>query len=262
MIKVSMHNHSSNSFDSEAPMVEMVKSAITNKFKYFGFSEHQDFDSSLDEYLYLKYDNYSEEFNKVKTQFLDGITLLKSIEIDYQTRYEGTIKEYLTDKDFDYIVGSVHYLDGKSVDLPEFEEQFETLGSHAIVKGYLAEILNLVKSGIPNIVGHLDLVKLYTVDVAVMRYEDALIEIFDVMKEKNIILEINYAGLRKNIKSAYPSNEILELYYNNGNRLITISADAHMPLHLEFDPDLSFIKEIGFDAVYVPCKGELIELDI
>ncbi len=262
MIKISMHNHSENSFDSESSMIQMVSSAIDNNFKFWGFSEHQDFDNKLDEYLYLDYDIYTKNINEAKDKFSDKITLFKSIEIDYQKQFKNDILAYLKGKNFDYIVGSIHYLYGTAIDLPSFKEIYNKKGIDKIISDYLDEVLNLVKTDIPDILGHLDLIKLYTQKIDIQKHKAKFLEIFDIMKKKNIILEINYAGLRKDVKEAYPSKEILELYYENGNRLITISADAHNPEHVEFNPDLSYIKKIGFDAICYPNKGKIIKLDI
>lgn len=262
MIKISMHNHSENSFDSESSVKEMIEVAIKNKFKFWGFAEHQDFDEKLNEYLYLNYDFYSKDIEYVQENYGNKISIFKSIEIDYQKRFEDDIIAYLQDKNFDYIVGSVHYLDKTAIDLPSFKEYYNQKGLDYVVSAYLDEILNLVKSGIPNILGHLDLIKLYTKQIDVSKYNEKLIKIFDIMKTKNIVMEVNYAGLRKDVKEAYPSKEILELYYKNGNRLLTISADAHNPDQVNFDPDLSIIKEVGFDTLYIPTKTEFIKLKI
>jgi len=262
MIKISLHNHSKFSFDSDSNMSDMIESAIKNKFKIIGFSEHQDFDENLNEYLYLDYEKYSKKLQKEKEKYSDKITILKSIEIDYQSRFENSIKTYLSDKNFDYIIGSVHYLNGKAIDLPKFKEVLSTLKIENIISKYLDEILNLVKSNLFNILGHLDLIKLYTIEIDPIKYSKKLIKIFNEMKKNKLILEINYSSLRKNMKSTYPSKDILELYYKNGNRLITISADAHIPEHLEFNPDLYFIKNIGFNKIFIPNQNKFLEVNI
>jgi histidinol-phosphatase (PHP family) len=83
----------------------------------------------------------------------------------------------------------------------------------------------MAESGYFNIVGHLDLIKVFKFlpkrDIRVIA-KDAL----RAIKRANMVIELNSAGLRKPIKETYPSKELLEVAYEL-NIPITFSSDAH-----------------------------------
>ncbi len=78
----------------------------------------------------------------------------------------------------------------------------------------------MADSGLFNIVGHLDLIKIFKFmpkrDIRLIA-KDALMAI----KKSNMALELNSAGYRKPIEEPYPSRELLEVAY-----------ELDIPIHL------------------------------
>ena len=83
----------------------------------------------------------------------------------------------------------------------------------------------MAKTGLFDIVGHLDLIKVFKFlpkkDIRLIAKE-TLHEI----KKANLVLEINSAGIRKPIAETYPSIQLLEMAYEMGID-ITFGSDAH-----------------------------------
>ena len=104
----------------------------------------------------------------------------------------------------------------------------------------------MAKTGLFDIVGHFDLIKVFKFlpkqDIRLIA-KDALLEI----KKSNIVLEINPAGLRKPINETYPSKQLLEMAYEMGIK-ITFGSDAHNveQIGFKYDEVLNLAKEIGF----------------
>ena len=104
----------------------------------------------------------------------------------------------------------------------------------------------MAKSGKFDIVGHLDLIKVFKFlpkkDVRLLA-SDAL----KAIKNSNMVLEVNTAGLRKPIGELYPSRELLEVAYEL-DIPITFSSDAHSVEQVGFSYDIatSIVKEIGY----------------
>lgn len=111
---------------------------------------------------------------------------------------------------------------------------------------YFEAIRLLAKCGKFDIVGHLDLIKVFKYlpkkDIRVIA-KDAMNQI----KESNMVIEVNSAGLRKPIEQPYPSKELLEMAYEL-EIPITFSSDAHSVEQIGFayDEVTNLAKEIGY----------------
>jgi histidinol-phosphatase (PHP family) len=120
----------------------------------------------------------------------------------------------------------------------------------------------MAQSNLFDIVGHLDLIKVFKfmpkkdiVEIA----KEALVAI----KKADMTLEINMAGYRKPIKEAYPSKELLQEAFKL-DIPITFGSDAHSPeqVGLFSDEIVSLAKEIGYKKCVVYKDREKIFLNL
>ena len=97
-----------------------------------------------------------------------------------------------------------------------------------------------------NIVGHLDLIKVFKY---LPKKEIRLIaqEAVRAIKKANMVVEINAAGLRKPIHEQYPSALLLELCFE-AEIPITFGSDAHRveDIGFEYLSCVQLAKEIGY----------------
>jgi histidinol-phosphatase (PHP family) len=140
----------------------------------------------------------------------------------------------------------VHFIDGWGFDNPEFIGQYEHEDIDVIWQKYFDAIEAMAKTKLFDIVGHLDLIKVFKFmpkkDIKSIA-KNALLAI----KENDMVLEINVAGYRKPVGEAYPSHELLEEAYKLGID-ITLSSDAHKPeqVGLHNNKVIAMAKEIGY----------------
>ena len=131
-------------------------------------------------------------------------------------------------------------------DNPEFIGVYESKDIDTIWIEYFDAIKSMAKTGLFDIVGHFDLIKVFKFlpkkDIRLIA-KDALSEI----KKSNMVLEINPAGLRKPINETYPSKQLLELAFEMGID-ITFGSDAHSidQVGFMYENALKLAKEIGF----------------
>lgn len=146
----------------------------------------------------------------------------------------------------DYLIGSIHFIDKWGFDNPEFIGGWKSKNIDEIWQAYFEATEAMAKSGKFDIVGHLDLIKVFKflpkTDVRTLA-KNALLAI----KNANMVLEINTAGLRKPIGELYPSRALLEEAYAL-NIPITFSSDAHAVDQIGFGYDLAttLAKDIGY----------------
>jgi len=224
---VDYHVHSNHSSDSNASLLEMCKRAIQLGIVEIGFAEHVDFDPQDWGYEYFHYEGYSSDIRKARELFGDQLVVRKGIEVDYQHWFEEDIREWLRDKEFDYVIGSVHYLDHRYIT--------ETLISEKplqeIYTLYFAEVKNSIDSGLFDMIGHLDLLRRYTCrrkdELQRIDYWETIRTTLTKIIETETYLEINSRGLRERCRETYPSKEVVNKYYELGGRLISLGSDTH-----------------------------------
>ena len=135
--------------------------------------------------------------------------------------------ELLRAHPFDYVIGSVHFLDGWGFDDPSQVGEFEGRDMDEVYRAYYAHLVEAAGSGAFTMLGHLDLVKKFGHrPVASM---DAEIErVADEMARQGVVAEINTSGLHKPVAEIYPSDHILAILRRRGVA-VTFGSDAHAP---------------------------------
>jgi histidinol-phosphatase (PHP family) len=256
---VDLHNHTPLCNHAKGEPEEYVKQAIKNGTKYFGFSDHapMDFDKKY-RMSFEQMSGYEKEVKRLKEAYKDDIEILLAYEVDF-------IKEHMDDRvlnaKVDYLIGSVHFIDKWGFDNPEFIGDYKNRDIDKIWQEYFDAIENLAKSGKFDIVGHLDLIKVFNFlpkkDVKLIA-KDAL----KAIKKADMVVEMNMSGFRKPTAEAYPSASLLEVIYEL-DIPITLSSDAHKPSEVGLYKDklLSLAKSIGFKkcATFKNRDRELIK---
>ena len=80
MFYADYHTHSSFSSDSDTPMEENIKKAISLGLKEIAATDHIDFDYPDPDYPFLfDYEPYSKEINRLREKYGDKIRILKGV---------------------------------------------------------------------------------------------------------------------------------------------------------------------------------------
>jgi histidinol-phosphatase (PHP family) len=224
-----------------------VQKAIEVGVDVYGFSEHAPMKNFEDGYrLKLEDKNYYENsVLDLKQKYSNDIEILLGYEVDF------IVGDYLLDEivnaNVDYLIGSVHYLGKWGFDNPEFISEYENRDIDTIWEEYFVNVKKMAQSGKFDIVGHLDLIKVFKYlpkkDIKLIAQE-CLKEI----KKSNMVLEVNPAGLRKPVKEQYPSKPLLELAYEL-DIPITFGSDAHSVEQVGFGYEevVNLAKSIGYE---------------
>lgn len=222
-MKIDIHNHTTRCNHAEGTVDEYILRAIELGIDIYGFSEHGAMD--FDEHYRLGFDemsSYQDDILSARDRYKEDIEILLGYEVDYLVGY---MDERVLGADVDYLIGSVHFLDKWGFDNPEFIREYESRDIDTIYREYFAHIEMMAKSGHFDIVGHLDLIKVFkfmpTIDIRILA-KDAL----KAIKDSGMVLEINTAGLRKPIAQMYPSPLLLQEAYEL-DIPITFGSDAH-----------------------------------
>ncbi len=244
-MRIDLHNHTYLCNHATGTTDEYIQKAIDLGIDIFGFSEHAPMDFDKKYRLNIKdKDFYENSVLDLKKKYEKDIEILLGYEVDFMQNIP-MLDEVLNAK-VDYLIGSVHFLDGWGFDNPEFIGEYKNKDIDKIWQDYFDTIEKMAKSQLFDIVGHLDLIKVFKFlpkkDIKILA-QSALKQI----KKSNMVLEINSSGFRKPIAEQYPSKQLLELSYEL-DIPITFSSDAHSieQVGLNYDKTTNLAREIGY----------------
>lgn len=247
-MRIDLHNHTILCNHATNSVDEYVQRAIELGIDEYGFADHapMNYDPKYRMDISQK-QQYEKWVLDAKEKYKDKIKILLGYEVDY---LDGYILDEIIKSKVDYLIGSVHFLRNKSdmwgFDNPEFIGVYKSKDIDSIWIEYFDAIKSMAKTGLFDIVGHFDLIKVFKFlpkkDIRVIA-KDALLEI----KKSNMVLEINPAGLRKPINETYPSKQLLELAFEMQID-ITFGSDAHSTDQVGFmyDKALLLATEVGY----------------
>jgi histidinol-phosphatase (PHP family) len=250
---VDYHVHSSFSCDGESTIFEMCEKAVEVGLVEIGFSDHMDFDPKDWGYKFFDYNSYSSEIARAQAFFNKKLIIRKGVEVDYQRCFEDEIKEWLKNKDFDYKVGSVHYIDHHHLS----HKLVESNDLRKVYDVYFKEVVSSIESELFDILGHFDYVSSFldngkSEPKRVYHWNDVT-KIFEKIVKSKMYLEVNSKGLRKSNKNTIPSKNIVEAFSEYGGNSFSIGSDAHSTLEMG-----SGIKEIL--DILKNCNGNKVKL--
>ena len=255
-MRVDLHNHTIRCNHATGSMEDYIKKAIEIGIDIYGFTDHAPMDFEPEYRMNLSQcSEYENEVLRLKEKYKKDIEITLGYEVDFMSNPKYMEKSILN-SNVDYLIGSVHFLDTWGFDNPEFLKEYENQNIDDIWIKYFKAIEDMAKSNYFNIVGHLDLIKVFKYlpnkDIKLLAY-NALKEI----KKSAMTIEINSAGLRKPIKEQYPSKSLLELIFELDID-ITFSSDAHSisQIGFEYESVKNIAKKIGFTKCVSYIKKE------
>ncbi|GGD87287.1 PHP domain-containing protein [Paenibacillus nasutitermitis] len=158
-----------------------------------------------------------------------GQPISLGVEADYFPGGEDELGRLLNGYDLDYVIGSVHFLDGWGFDNPQTKDIFEGQDLVKLYAKLFAYVKGAIASGLFDIIAHPDNLKVFD-----YRPEEELLlpmyeEVAAAMKEADVATEIN-TGLayRYPVKEMCPSPAFLNILHKHGVP-ITLSSDSHFP---------------------------------
>lgn len=285
-----LHTHTHFSDGSSAPE-EYVKEAIRQGFSVLGFSDHSPVpfennfaikEERMDEYvntiISLK-DKYSQSIavtSPLSPTLLaergaggevDVIKILLGLEIDYIPGITKSIEEYRKINSFDYFIGSVHlvrngnnpdlwFIDGPDISIYDAGLRDFFYGDiRYAVRSYYHQINLMIVTQKPDMIGHLDKIKMHNMNRYFHEDENWYVQLvdetLDLIRKTHCIVEVNTRGIyKKRSDSLFPGPEILKKI--NAMKIpVTLSSDAHKPheLSLCFEETTRLLSEIGFKSL-------------
>ncbi len=221
-----------------------------------GVSEHvHRFRQALDVWRHPFWVEQATDDLDAYVDFLARAGLRVGIEADYVSGAEERIEALLAAREFDYVIGSVHFIGEGAVDQDRWDVwDNEDQDPERIWGRYFEELAKAARSGLYDVLAHPDLVKVWGEDRAKPAadprtfYEPAV----EAIAAAGVAVEISTAGLRKPIGEIYPARGFAELCVEAGVPF-TLSSDAHLPEQVGFayPAALEFMESLGIEEICV-----------
>jgi histidinol-phosphatase (PHP family) len=242
-----------HSLESVEPFLE---TAASRGIDEVGFTEHVYYFRQTAEIWDLEYqsercvydlDAYCDTILEAKRR---GLPVKLGLEVDYVGDRQARLGELLEPYPWDYLLGSVHWIDRLAVDqVPGIWERHPV---EDVWRMYVNALCDLARDGRVDVLAHPDLAKIFSrlPEPAVLAelHEHAAAQI----AETDVAVEVSTAGLRKPVGELYPDLAFLRACVSRGIG-ITLASDAHVPALVgrDFDRALALAREAGCETVTV-----------
>ena len=176
------------------------------------------------------------------------------IEADFLPGREDRMASLLEARDWDYVVGSIHFLRDRALDVRGEWDIWRDGDPDKVWARYFETLGEAARTGMFDILAHPDLVKVWGGDAPrpdgdLRRFYDRAME---GIAESDVAIEVSTAGLRKPVGELYPAPAFLEMCLEAG-RPVALSSDAHAPEQLghEYERAVELLRGLGVDEIAV-----------
>jgi histidinol-phosphatase (PHP family) len=181
-------------------------------------------------------------------------SLSLGIEADFISGAEDRTATLLEARDWDYVIGSIHFLRDAALDMRGDWDIWRSGSADKVWRRYFETLGEAARSGLFDILAHPDLVKVWGSSAPMPErdlrfyYELAMEGIAD----SDVAIEVSTAGLRKPVGEIYPAPAFLEMCLEAG-RPVALSSDAHTPndLAYRYEDALEYLERLGVGEIAV-----------
>jgi histidinol-phosphatase (PHP family) len=248
---VDYHVHTSRCGHAVGRLEDYIQTALSLGLSEMGFSDHFPLLHCDDRTLSMGLDElplYIREVEEMRDRF-PGLRVRLGIEADYIPRTVQELGELLEGLPFDYVMGSLHFVDGWGFDDPKNVDGYAHRDIYALWTRYFDLLGDVAECGLFDVLAHPDLIKKFGYrpheDVSGL-YEGCL----DRVAGAGLVVEVNTAGLRKPVGEIYPGEDFLRLCRER-DIPVTLGSDAHHPREVgyDFEAALQLLRRVGYGEI-------------
>jgi histidinol-phosphatase (PHP family) len=179
-----------------------------------------------------------------------GLPVKLGLEVDYVDGRQEWLAELLAPYPWDYLIGSVHWIDGEAVD--QRPGLWEHRPVEEVWRRYFAALEELSATGAVDVLAHPDLAKIFGRRPG----DGVLAELHERAGEAiaaaDVCVEVSTAGLRKPVGELYPDLSLLRACRRRGVP-VTMASDAHVPelVGQDLDQAVAHARTAGYETISV-----------
>ena len=238
--------------------------AVENGIREIAFTDHFDLHALEKGRGYYNYQKYSSEIAKCRDSFGERLSILKGLELGEPHLYLEEHSRYFKDKDFDFLLGSVHWIADEAM----HNDYCRGKEAKKAYEAYFAQVFQAAAEGNFDVLGHLDILKRYAPSgfgkLCIGDYREVVEQILKTALERGIGLELNTSGWRQGVGEPFPSLEVLRWYRELGGEIITVGSDSHVVDDLGSDIKKAYLllRDLGFKWLTVFRQRSMEQLPL
>ncbi len=221
------HMHSKVSYDGRSSARDMALAAAQKGLKIICFTDHLDYDPLDPEHnLTFRTQDYGKAYDQLK---VPGLEICKGFEFGLLPDNQKTLEQDIKRRAFDFVIGSVHFVDGLDVYYPPF---WESRTPEDTELRFMEATLEYVKKHDAfDVLGHMTYISKTKANplmrpIRLEMYRDLADEILKTLAQKGKGLEINTSGMDR-CGAFLPDAEYLRRFKELGGEIVTVGSDAH-----------------------------------
>lgn len=259
MIREDFHVHTTWCDGKDTPET-IVEAALAKGMIRLGFSGHSH--TPHDESYCMSYEDtarYRQEIASLQEKYRGRISIFCGIELDYFSDQRA--------EDFDYAIGSVHYIkvgddyvpvDEKPTYLVEAAQRYFDGDMYSLIELYYRQEGDVIVRTKADLIGHFDLITKFNeggklFDENDPRYVAAACAACDSLLRTGVPFEVNTGAISRGWRTRpYPAPFILKQIAENGGKVV-LSSDSHTAKTLcgHFDEVEKTCASLGVPVVHL-----------
>lgn len=269
--KVSVHGGHSGQFCQHAKdnLESIVQAYIEQGFKWVGITEHvppisdkmrypDEAEAGLSaEFLQERFIEYFQHGRDLQQKYADQIELLIAFEIETYPGAKDYVYELIKQFQPDYLVGSLHHVNGIGIDYNKdyYQQALAESGNMTqLYCDYFDSQFSMLEEFCPAVVAHFDLIRAFDPGYLTTLSDPAVAEKVErnlkFIAENNLIMDFNLRGFDKGLEQ-YPSLSILKKAMAKGIALVP-GDDSHgiNSVGRNYDKGLAVLANLGASLVW------------
>ena len=223
------HMHSTVSFDGKGEPQAMARAAAAAGLREICFTDHRDYQiTGNPTAMVFDLDRYHAAYDRLE---IPGLTIRHGVEFGMKPHNQDQFKQDLTLYPFDFVLGSVHFVDEMDAYFPAYWQGKTVFEAE---RRFLEETLTCVKAHDQfDVMAHLNFLSKAPCNpghspLLYENHREIVDEILKTLAEKGKGLEMNTSGVDR-CGDYLPARDFFLRFKELGGEIVTVGSDAHTP---------------------------------
>jgi len=261
------HVHTELSHDSAVVIDAYAQRAVDLGIAELAITDHVDFAPSAPGFGSSTFEQRERYVRDAAERWADhGVAIRFGAEITWDSQWAEAIRDHLANHAYDFVIGSVHVYRDSPYAADHVAAWVAGKSLPEIVRPYFDEVAAGARTGLFDVMGHIDFVKRFlaphvtAADLAAA--PELYTPILDALVASGTGLEVNTSGLRSPAGAAFPAPDVVARFRELGGRAVSIGSDAHLEDSLAWALDDGYASawDAGFRELTFRRGGEPVAI--
>lgn len=252
------HVHSHHSHDAVSSIEDICRTSVEKGIAGVAVCDHADMWFYERQNTYEGFSACIREILNIRDKYEGTLKIMQGIELAEDRDEPEKAAKLLALCQWDVILGSVHSVAYKDINDAYSRVDFGAMAEEKIegfLHEYFRKMTDMARNTDFDVLTHLTcplryITGKYGRNIDIFRFEEEIREIFRLIRERGIALEVNTSGIGTAFGAYMPTIPLLALYREMGGELLTIGSDAHTPerLGFAFAETKKMLRDLGFST--------------